>query len=84
MSEHSDCLAHDEEANTEPVAPRMIQPSEGVEDFRHFLIGDTAARIEHVDAHVLTNMTAAHENSAAGFGVFDGVASQIAKDGTEK
>ena len=61
MSEHSDRLAYDEEANAEPVAPGMIQASESVEDFRHFFLGDTAARIEYVDAHVLAGMTAAHE-----------------------
>src|SRR5262249_36421349 len=84
MSEHADRLAHDEEADTQSVAPCMIQTSESVEDFRHCFLRDAAACVEYVDADVLIGLTAAYENSATRLCVFDGVADYIAKNSTKK
>src|SRR6516165_8021269 len=84
MSEHADCLAYDEEADAEPVAPLMVKTGEGVEDFLHFLFRDAAALIEDVDADVATHMAAAHEDATAGLGIFDGVADQVTEHGAEK
>src|SRR5262249_51684635 len=84
MSEHTDRLAHDEEADTQSVAPRMIQTSESVEDFRHCFLGDATACIEYVDADVLIGLTAAYENSATRLCVFDGIADDIAKNSAKK
>ena len=84
MSKHADRLPYDEEADTEPVSPGGIQASESGKDFRHCFLGDAAACVEHVDAHLLIRTTAAHEKSTAGLGIFDGIADKIAKDSTEK
>jgi hypothetical protein len=77
MSKQADCLAYDEEADAEPVAPLMVKTAEGVEDFLHFLFRDAADPIEDVDADVATNMAAAHENATAGLGILTALPTRL-------
>jgi len=84
VSQDSDRLAHDEEADSETVASRRIKTGEGLERPRHLVPGHTDSGVIHVNTDALVGVTATDENAATGLCVFDGVADQVAQNGTEK
>jgi hypothetical protein len=84
MSENSDRLAHDEEANAQTIASRRIKTGEGLEHSRHLVPGNTDSSVIHVNADALVGVSATGENAATGLCVFDGVVDQVAQNGTEK
>jgi hypothetical protein len=84
VSQYADCLAHDEEPDAETIAPRTINTGEGLEHSRHLVRGNTDSGVMHVNTDALVGVTATDENAATGLCVFDGVADQVAQNGTEK
>ena len=84
VSQDSDRLAHDEEADAETIASSRIKTREGLEHPRHLVPGHTDSGVIHVNTDVLVGVTATDENAATGLCVFDGVADQVAQNGTEK
>ena len=77
MSENSDRLAHDEEANAQTIASRRIKTGEGLEHSRHLVPGNTDSSVIHVNADALVGVPATGENAATGLCVFDGVVDQL-------
>jgi hypothetical protein len=84
VSQNSDRLAHDEEANAQTIASRRIKPGEGFEHSRHLVPGYADSSVIHVNADPLVGVPATDENAATRLCVFDGIADQVAQNGTEK
>jgi hypothetical protein len=84
VSQNSDRLAHDEEANAQTIASRRIKTGEGLEHSRHLVPGYTDSSVIHVNADPLVGVPATDENAATRLCVFDGIADQVAQNGTEK
>ena len=66
VSQDSDRLAHDEEADAETIASRRIKTREGLEHPRHLVPGHTDSGVIHVNTDVLVGVTATDENAATG------------------
>jgi hypothetical protein len=81
VSQDSDRLAHDEEADAETIASRRIKTGECLEHPRHLVPGHTDSGVIHVNTDALVGVTATDENAATGLCVFDGVADQVAQNG---
>ena len=58
MSQNSDRLAHDEEANAQTIASRRIKTGEGLEHSRHLVLGYTDSSVIHVNADPLVGVPA--------------------------
>jgi hypothetical protein len=84
VAQDVDGLTHNEESYPNAVASCGIETSEGLENPRHLVSADADSGVIYVDAHVIADVTAPEENAASGLSVFDGVAYQVAQDGTEK
>ena len=84
MSQNSDRLAHDEEANAQTIASRRIKTGEGLEHSRHLVPGYADSSVIHVNTDAPAGVAATDENAATGLCVFDRVADQVAQHGTEK
>ena len=84
VSQNSDSLAHDEEADAQTVASRRTKTGEGMEHSRQLVFGDTDSGVIHVNTDALAGVTATEEDAATGLRVLDSVADQVAQNGTEK
>ena len=84
VSQNSDRLAHDEEADAQTVASRGIKTGEGLEHSRHLVPGDTDSGVIDINTDGLASVTAPKENAATRLCVFDSVVDQVAQNGTEK
>jgi hypothetical protein len=58
VSQNSDRLSYDEEADTQTVAPRRIKPGEGFEHSRYPVPGDTDSGVIYVDTDALADVAA--------------------------
>ena len=77
MSQYSDRLAHDEEADAQTVASRRIKTGEGIEHERHLVPGNSDSGVIHVNTDAPAGVAATDENAATGLCVFDRVADQV-------
>src|ERR1700722_9776667 len=84
MSQNSDRLSYDEEADTQTVAPRWIKPGEGFEHSRHPVPGNTDSGVIYVDTDALAGAAATWKNAATRLRVLDGVVDQVPQNGAEK
>ena len=84
VSQDSDRLAHDEEADAETIASPRIKMGESLEHPRHLVPGHTDSGGIHVNTDALVGVTATDEDAATRLCVFDGVADQVAQNGTGK
>jgi hypothetical protein len=84
VSQNSDSLAHDEEADAQTIASRRTKTGEGMEHSGQLVLGDTDSGVIHVNTDALAGVTATEEDAATGLRVLDSVADQVAQNGTEK
>ncbi|MGY3617821.1 hypothetical protein ACVJGD_004017 [Bradyrhizobium sp. USDA 10063] len=84
MSEHGDGPSHDQQADAKPVTLRRVEASEGFEDFRYLLGGNTDPRIEYIDAYAVSHVTAPQKDTATRFRELYRIADQIAENRAEK
>jgi hypothetical protein len=84
MPQNSERLPHDEETDAEALALCGVKPSERFEDSRYLLVGDSNARIVHVDPNFRAGTPATEQHATSQFGVLDCIAHQIAQGGAEK
>src|SRR4029077_2154844 len=84
MSQNSDRLAHDEEADAQTVVSRRINAGKRLKHSRNLVAGDTDSRVIHVNTDVHTSVTASDEDTATRLRVLDGIADQVAQNGAEK
>ena len=84
VSQNSDSLAHDEEADAQTVASRRTKTGEGMEHSGQLVLGDTDSGVIHVNTDALAGVTATEEDAATRLRVLDSVADQVAQNGTEK
>jgi hypothetical protein len=84
MPQDVDGLAHNEEAYPDAVASCGIKTGKGLENPRHLVHGDADSGVIYVNAHPIAGVAATEENAASRLSVFDGVAYQVAQDGTEQ
>jgi hypothetical protein len=84
VSQDSDRLANDEEADAQTIASLRIKTGEGLKYSGHLVPGDTDSGVIDINTDALAGVTATDENVATGLCVFDGVANQVAQNGTEK
>jgi hypothetical protein len=83
MPEHGDGLPDDKKPDAEPPASRRLNARKSLENFRHILIGNTNSGVDDIDPDTILKVTTAQQNPAARFRVFDRIAEQVAKHGTE-
>jgi hypothetical protein len=84
MAKNSERLAHDEETDTQAIAFCGIQLGECFEDLRNLPIGDSGARVVHIDADSGTGVPAAKQDATSRFGILNCIADQIAQGGAQK
>jgi hypothetical protein len=84
MTQDSECLPHDEETDTRAAALCGIKPSERLEDPRNLFVGNSNARVVHVDPDFRTQAPAAEKDATSRLSVFDRIAQQVAQCCPEK
>jgi len=84
VSQNSDSLAHDEEADAQAVASRRTKTGEGMEHSGQLVLSDTDSGVIHVNTDAVAGVTATKEDAATGLRVLDSVADQVAQNGAEK
>jgi hypothetical protein len=57
VSQNSDRLADDEEADAQTIVARGIKAGEGLEYSSHLVLGNTAPRVIHVDTGASAGLT---------------------------
>ena len=84
MTQNCEGLPHDEETDAETVTLCGIKPSERFEYPRNLLVGNSNARVVHVDTDFRTRASAAEKDATSRLSVLDRIAHQIAQGGAEK
>ena len=65
MPQNSERLPHDEETDAEAPALFGIKPSERLEDSRNLIVGNSNARVVHVDPDFRTEAPAAEKDATS-------------------
>lgn len=82
MAEQLHCPAHDEQADAETIETRRVRPLKGVENLRQVLGSYAYSRVVNLDSDVVFDSPTANQDASTRLRILDGVAHQIAQDGS--